>query len=124
MPKQGNSIYIVDDDGSVLRALSRLVRTEGYEPVAIQDGFELVRLPDIDPKATVICDLRMPGITGVELFRMLRCRGTCNPFIFVSALDDDFMVNEAKLLGHAFFSKPVDAQELLQALSDIHIFNT
>jgi FixJ family two-component response regulator len=115
----GNPIYIVEDDASVCRSLARLVKTDGYQPVTMSSGEEFVNCKNLDLNAIVICDLRMPGINGVEVYQSLERRNIKLPFIFITAVDDDVLVDQAKRLGKAFFQKPLDGQELLGVLSTL-----
>jgi FixJ family two-component response regulator len=67
----------------------------------------------------VICDLSMPGMNGVAVCQMLKNQNIKLPFIFITALDDDVIVDQAKYIGQALFQKPVDAQELLDVLAGL-----
>jgi FixJ family two-component response regulator len=119
MPDPGKRIYIIDDDDSVCRALARLVRTEGYQPVTMSCGQEFLDRDHINLSAAVICDLRMPGLNGIEVYQMLKSQKIKLPFIYISAGDDDVLVNQAKNIGRAFFAKPFDGQELLDVLASL-----
>jgi FixJ family two-component response regulator len=119
MPDPGNRIYIVDDDASVCRSLARLVKTYGYRPMTMSSGEEFANCKNLDLNATIICDLRMPGMNGVEVYQSLERRNIKLPFIFITAVDDDVLVDQAKRLGKAFFQKPLDGQELLGVLSTL-----
>jgi FixJ family two-component response regulator len=119
MPAAGRRIYIVDDDESVRRALARLLRTDGYCPVLVGSGDALLEMNDIEPDALVICDLRMPGTGGFEVYEELMGRNINLPFIFVTAVDDEATVSRAKSIGHAMFSKPIDGHKLLVKLSSL-----
>jgi len=116
MPDPGNRIYIVDDDASVCRSLARLVKTYGYRPMTMSSGEEFANCKNLDLNATIICDLRMPGMNGVEVYQSLERRNIKLPFIFITAVDDDVLVDQAKRMGKAFFQKPLDGQELLSVL--------
>ena len=119
MPDSGKQIYIIDDDESVCRALARLVKTDGYQPVTMSSGEELIDREDINLNATVICDLRMPGLNGIEVYEMLENQNIKLPFIYITAVDDDVIVDQAKNIGRAFFTKPFDGQELLNVLASL-----
>ena len=119
MPDSGKQIYIIDDDESVCRALAKLVKTDGYRPVTMSSGEEFLNFKNLDLNTTIICDLRMPGMNGVELYQSLEHRNVRLPFIFITAVDDDVLVDQAKNMGDAFFQKPFDGQELLDMLSNL-----
>jgi FixJ family two-component response regulator len=120
MPSQrldSHKIYIVDDDDSVRRALSRLLRSAGMNCESFASGEALLdHLPD-DACGCLIMDIRMPGLTGHDVQARLRMRGTTIPVIALSAQDDDETRERARALGAVtFFRKPVDDQALLDAI--------
>ena len=119
MPEPGTRIYIIDDDESICRALARLVKTYGYRPKTMTSGEEFVKCNNLDMGATIICDLRMPGMNGFEVYQSLECRNIKLPFIFITAIDDDPIVDQAKSIGKAFFQKPLDGQELIDILATL-----
>lgn len=112
-----HKIYILDDDDSVRRALGRLIRSEGMESEAFASGETfLAQLPN-DAEGCVVMDIRMLGLTGHDVQRLLRARGHKIPVIALSAQDDDEARNRARDLGAvAFFRKPVDDQALLDSI--------
>ena len=114
---QTHTIYIVDDDDSVRRALGRLIRSEGLSSEAFASGeLFLAGLPE-DAQGCVILDIRMPGLTGYDVQEALRQRGQKIPVIALSAQEDDEARHRARQLGAvAFFRKPVDDQALLDSI--------
>jgi len=111
-------VHIVDDDASVRRALSRLLRAAGVDNRAYEspEGF-LAAVSDIGP-ACLVLDITMPGINGFELVARLRARGMALPVIAVSARDDEETRQLARDLGVSLFlRKPVDDQALLDAMA-------
>jgi FixJ family two-component response regulator len=119
LPDPGKQIYIIDEDENVCRALARLVRTECYRPVTMSCRREFLDREDIDLSAAVICDLRMPGLNGIEVYEMMGSQNFKLPFIFITAVDDDVLMDQANRLGNAFFQKPFDGQKLLDRLSNL-----
>ena len=110
-------IYIVDDEESVRKGLSRLMRSAGMpcRDFASAEQF----LAEIDPrrKGCVLLDITMPGLTGLQLQAELRKRKINLPIIAVSARDDADTASRARRLGARFFlRKPVDDQALLDAI--------
>ena len=119
MPAQQDQpvIYIVDDEESVRKGLSRLMRSAGmpYRDFASAEQF----LAEMDPQqeGCVLLDITMPGLTGFQLQAELRKRGIRLPIIAVSARDDADTSGRARQLGARFFlRKPVDDQALLDAI--------
>jgi len=121
MPNQrleANKVYVVDDDDSVRRALSRVLRSAGMNCESYSSGETLLdHLPD-GARGCLIIDIRMPGLTGHDIQARLRKRGTTIPVIALSAQDDDDTRERARELGAVtFFRKPVDDQALLDAIN-------
>ncbi len=118
MVQPGRPVYIIDDDHSVRKALKRLLTIAGYEPECFSSGPEFLRRHDLEEDSAVICDLRMPEMNGVEVLEHMASKSTTLPFIFITAVEDDSIVDHAQLLGKALLRKPVDADDLLEALAD------
>jgi len=112
------TVFIVDDDESVCRALGRLMKSVGYKKVETFNSVEafLSRAP-LEGPSVLILDLRMPGMGGIELQRHLRESGYQIPIVFISAHVDELA--RAKAMGTealAFLKKPFDDEDLLAAI--------
>jgi len=111
------TVFIVDDDESVRRSLSRLLRSAGLasETFPSADAY-LARAP-FTGVGCLILDLRMHGLTGMELQRRLVAAGKLLPIIFLTAHGDIPASVEAMKLGAAdFLTKPADDERLLVAI--------
>lgn len=116
-PSNRHSIYIVDDDDSVRRALERLVRSAGMHAVIFSSGEEFLNGLPGQVNGCVVIDIRMPGLTGHDVQTILRACGHTIPVIALSAEDDEEARQRARGLGAvAFFHKPVDDQALLDSI--------
>ncbi len=112
------TIYLVDDDVSARRGLTRLLLTAGYQVHAYASSDELLKYPVGDKNACLILDARMPGLSGVDLHDELLKKGVMLPVIFVTADDNEQTRMEARALKAAgFFRKPVDGSALLDAVA-------
>jgi FixJ family two-component response regulator len=110
-------VYLIDDDESVRRALQRLLRSAGFEVKAFSSGEAFLQSENLDVRACIVLDIRMPGLTGFDLQEKLASRGIRIPVITVSAFDDAETRERARKLGAvAFFRKPVDGQALIDAI--------
>ena len=110
-------IAIVDDDPSVLKALSRLLRTRNLEARSFASARSFLAALDPSLPACLIVDLQMPGMTGIELQQHLRDRQFNIPVIVISAYADDSARARCVALGStAFLSKPFDDRELFDAI--------
>jgi FixJ family two-component response regulator len=112
-------IAIVDDDPSVLKALTRLLRTRALHAKAYGSGNEfLAALPDGLPECLIL-DLQMPEMTGLELQQHLTRRGIQIPTIIITGHGDIGMRERCKSAGAiAFLSKPVQDTSLFAAIDD------
>jgi FixJ family two-component response regulator len=112
------TIYLVDDDASALKGLTRLLIAAGYEVQAYASSDELFKNPIRADNACLILDARMPGLSGVELRIELAAKGVKLPVIFLTADDDEQTRKKAKVLNAAgFFRKPVDGPALMDAVA-------
>jgi two-component system response regulator FixJ len=111
------TIYLVDDDVSVLRSLSRLLRAAGFQVVIHNSPEEL--LEDLPPEANgcLITDLMMPGMTGIELQQALRKSGNPIPIIFLTGQGDIPTSVQAMRSGaEDFLTKTAPKTDLLAAV--------
>ncbi len=112
------TVYVIDDDEHVLRALGRLIRSVSMQAVELSCVRDLLEISALDPEGCVVSDVRMPGESGLTIPRHLAERGTPLPVIFVTAMEDEEIHSEAaRVEAIAFLQKPVDEDELLNALS-------
>jgi FixJ family two-component response regulator len=112
-----NLIAVVDDDELVRGALQRLLKASGLGAVSfgsVEDLLKSGQLPDI---ACLIVDIRMPGMSGLELQAKLKAERCRIPIIFITAHGDAKMRTQAMRDGAAkFLAKPFDNTVLLEAV--------
>lgn len=107
-------IVIVDDEPSVRSGLSNLLQSEGYSTLTF-DSAEALLADEIalQQAALFIIDVRLQGISGVELFKVLSRRLEAPPAIVISGDGDENMLWVAIELGAlAFLSKPIEIDTL------------
>lgn len=113
------TVFLVDDDSSVRRALTRLIKSAGYEVEAFasaHDFLESGRLTE-QALACLVLDVRMPGLSGLDLQHKLQARNTLLPIIFVTGHGDIPMGVKAMKDGAVdFLPKPVKDTVLLKAI--------
>jgi FixJ family two-component response regulator len=111
-------ICVIDDEESVRRALKRLLRSEGLG-VRVFDSAEEFLNSDRDQACILVLDIRMPGMSGLELQERLAEEGFTRPIIFITAHDDE-ETRTAALEGgaSAFLVKPFEGNALLAAIRD------
>jgi FixJ family two-component response regulator len=110
--------FLVDDDPGVLKALSRIVRTAGYETVSYLSPRDFLREHDPSTPGCAILDLTMPELDGLELQKQLTQAGMERPIIFLSGhADVPASVSAMKAGAVDFLIKPVDRDKLLSAIA-------
>jgi RNA polymerase sigma factor (sigma-70 family) len=111
-------VHVVDDDASFRTAISRLLRTSGYEVEAYESAQELLtRLPQDEPSSCILLDVQIPGLSGPELQTRLTEIGSTLPIIFLTGHGDiPTSVQAIKAGAHDFLTKPVSRQKLLDAI--------
>lgn len=110
-------VFVVDDNPSVRKSLSRLLAAAGYTVEAFASAREfLTRVPSEGPCCLVL-DVRMPGLTGIELQAALVAAGRRMSIVFVTGHIDVRMSVKAMKGGAVdLLTKPIDRQELLAAI--------
>ena len=111
-------ISIVDDDESVRVATTRLVRLYGFVAHGFSSAEEFLSSPQARDASCLITDLRMPGMSGVELQSHLIAQGRRVPVIFITAFPEADSEKRALAAGAVcFLTKPFDGQTLINYLS-------
>jgi len=111
------TIFLVDDDPGVLKALSRVLRQEGWSVETFESAEAFLARSDQTASGCVVLDVTMPGLDGLELQRRLAEAGQFLPIIFVTGHGDIPMSVRAIKAGAAdFLTKPVQAQALVAAV--------
>ncbi len=119
MNLQPETVYIVDDDPDVCRAVARLVRGAGYEVREFNSAHDFLVGHEPDPPGCVLLDLTMPDLDGLELQRCLQASGCHRPIVFLTANHDVQNTVRAMKAGAVnFLTKPVDRDELMAALAE------
>jgi FixJ family two-component response regulator len=109
-------VAIVDDDASMRQSSCRLVRSFGYRAEAFASGDEFLRSPRLAEAACLLLDVRMPGVDGLEVQRLLAERGADIPIVFLTGRATDDEERRARAAGAVdFLRKPVRSDALLQA---------
>lgn len=117
MTADAAAVVVVDDDPSVREAVSSLLRSTGLRVTAFGSGQEFLdRVHDLDASCLVV-DVRMPGLSGLDLQRELVSRGSTTPIVFITAHGDIPMAVSAMKLGAVeFLPKPFREHDLLEAV--------
>lgn len=117
MPGPPRPVYIVDDDEAVRDSIRLLLESSGIgaRDFASADQF---LASDLAEMGCLLLDLHMPGISGLDLLRLLRARGVRRPVIVVSGRRDPVQDADVRAAGaSALLSKPFDDQQLLDLVT-------
>ena len=112
------TVFLVDDDSSVRRALARLIRAAGYKVEAFASAQQFFQSkPETAGVACLVLDVRMPGLNGLELQEALQAANVAIPIIFITGHGDIPMSVQAMKAGAVdFLPKPVREEALLPAI--------
>jgi FixJ family two-component response regulator len=112
------TVFIVDDDAGVLKALSRLLRARGYDIRSFTSPQEFLVHHDATVPGCAVLDVSMPGLDGLELQQALTAGGSHRPVIFVTGTGDvPTTVRAMKAGAIDFLTKPVSDTDLLGAIA-------
>lgn len=110
-------VYLVDDDASVRRGISRLIRSAGYHVEVFESAEEFLQRKENGLPSCLVLDIKMPGSTGMDLQQRLLASGQSTPIIFLSGhADVPTSVQAMKQGAFDFLTKPVTAEDLLSAV--------
>ena len=113
------TVFVIDDDRSVRRSLERLLMSAGYEVVACASAEEFLGLSDLPHPSCLLTDVRMPGMTGLDLLEAIRIRGGDLPVILSSGDLDAATAAYARANGATrFLLKPFSSAHLFAALEE------
>jgi FixJ family two-component response regulator len=117
-PKSPLVVAVVEDDAPLRMALGRLLRAGGFEPALFESAEAYL---DASPAPVcVVVDVRLPGMSGIELQQRLRAAGTQPPVIVTTASHETAIRDRAEENGCAgFFRKPVDGSALIATIASL-----
>jgi FixJ family two-component response regulator len=112
-------IAIVDDDASVQRGLQRLIRSAGWKVETFASAQEFLARSRAELPNCVLLDLQLPGLSGLDLQKQMAEVGLEIPIVFLTGHGNIPVSVQAMKAGAVqFLTKPVDEQELLQAIEE------
>lgn len=113
-------IYVVDDDAAVRDSIQLLMQSVGLVSAGFENAQEF--LAGFDPNALccILLDIRMPGMSGLQLQKELQSQGCCQPIIFITGHGDVPMAVQAMRDGAAdFIQKPFRDQDLIDRIQEV-----
>ena len=119
MPETQPIVFLLDDEQTVAVALSRMLQASGFEVRTWTSAAEFLQHHDPQVPGCLVTDLRMPGMSGLELQRALLDRGIGRAIVFITGQGDIATTVQAMKAGAvSFLSKPVKRVELVAAVSE------
>jgi FixJ family two-component response regulator len=113
-------IALVDDDFSIRRSVSRLLRSHGYECVAYESAESALADPSLIDMGCLLIDIELFGMNGFELRDRLNDLGSPVPYIFVTAHSESDIPEWVSRMGDScFLTKPVEERLLLSAIESL-----
>ena len=117
MDQKDITVFIVDDDASVRKALKRLIKVEGFKAKTFGSAREFIDSGHYQSAGVLVLDVRMPGMSGLELQKYLADNGSDMPIIFITAHEDIQARHKALEAGAIdFIKKPFEDQTLLDGI--------
>jgi FixJ family two-component response regulator len=113
-----STVSVVDDDASVRQALRGLLKSAGFHAEVFASAEEFLNSGRLSQTACLVLDVRMPGMTGLELQEQLIASGSSVPIIFITAHGDEDARTRALELGAIdVLQKPFGDDALLDAIA-------
>jgi len=120
MTEKCKKIFIVDDDDSFRKVVSKILSLNGYCPVEVSRSIPVVKAIIKEKPDLILLDLHMPKAGGVEIIRTMKRMKIDIPVVIISGLlnDLDFRILWEKGVNH-FLAKPVDLHTLLAKVKEV-----
>ena len=112
-------VAIVDDDESIRNATRDLLRAAGFSTATFEDAESFLASASRASAACVVADIRMPGMTGLELYQALVASGDGIPTVIITAHPEEVTQSRAREAGiTCYLSKPFAPDELLECVRE------
>ena len=114
-------VVLVEDDTGMRRAVARMLTTAGYEVRSFASAEalldELAGAALWHASSCMVCDVRLPGVSGFELHRRVAERGPLPPWIFITAFDNPSVRDQAHRAMATYLAKPFEGRALLALIA-------
>ena len=112
-------VAVVDDDTSLRNATRDLLRAAGYSADAFEDAESFLNSPSRASTECIVADMRMPGLSGLELHQALAAAGDAIPTVLITARPEASALSLARAAGiTCYLTKPFAPDELLECVRD------
>jgi FixJ family two-component response regulator len=109
-------VFVIDDDHSVRRSVSRLLKAAGFRVEAFESGQAFLKRAPPWGDHCLVVDVRMPGMSALELYRALRAARRYSPMVFITAHGTEEIRRD--LPGKTVLAKPLEADVLIRAIDE------
>jgi FixJ family two-component response regulator len=110
-------IAVIDDDSTVRSGVAFLLKSFGYTAATFESAEDFLRSGSLSETSCVITDIKMPGMSGVELQERLISFGCRFPIIFMTAFPEESVRSHVLSAGaHCFLTKPCEPQSLINCV--------
>lgn len=117
MNPAGPIVHVIDDDAPFRTAIGRLLQASGYHATLHESAEQFLRNPPASGPGCILLDVRMAGLSGLDLQDQLNRRGTALPIVFLTGHGDiPTSVKAIKAGAEDFLSKPVSRETLLSTV--------
>ena len=119
MPKTPETVAVVEDNPELLAGMQRLLRASGFDTLVFRSAEDFLEGGPLPSLGCLVLDVRLPGLSGPDLYRRLRLSGAAPPVIFLTAHDTDSVRQEVIALEPvAFLKKPFEGDDLVRAVGE------
>ena len=115
MPGEEKRVVVVEDDASMRCAIERLLGAAGFQPIAFASAEAFLETDAGAEAACLVFDIRLPGLSGFELYRQLAESGAAHAVIFITAHDTAAAREQAEGIGE-YLPKPFAGKNLVDAV--------
>ena len=116
---EGPLVAIVDDDKSIRNATQDLLKAAGFSTVTFEDAESFLGSASRATAACLVSDMRMPGMSGVELYQALLASGHGIPTVIITAHPEDVTQARGRVAGlTCYLIKPFTPDELLECVQE------
>jgi FixJ family two-component response regulator len=117
MSDGGATVFVVDDDPAVRKALQRLFKSAGLHVETFAEAQEFLDFGQTEGPGLLVLDVRLPGLSGLALQKVLAASGCRLPIIFITAFDNDQARAQGLGAGAvAYLQKPFQEHSLMEAI--------
>ena len=117
--REGPLVVIVDDDKSIRRATQDLLKAAGFATAAFDGAESFLASPSRASAACLVADMRMPRMSGLDLYRQLVASGNGIPTVIITAHPEELTQSRAREAGiTCYLTKPFTPDELLECVRE------